>query len=103
MAKAQSNKSSTAADNDLAAVIQQLAAMREDIDLLAQAISNVAQKREATLSADFAEGLNAAKRYVETTGKSAERQLEGAVAVNPLLAIALAAGAGFLAGALVRR
>ena len=67
MAKAQSDKSSTAADNDLAAVIQQLAAMREDIDLLAQAISNVAQKREATLSADFAEGLNAAKRYVETT------------------------------------
>lgn len=102
MAKSQS-KTSSAADNDLDAITAQLAAMREDIAILAQTISDVAAKKEANLATDFIEGLDAAERYVENSSKSAEQQFEGAVTANPLWAVVLAAGAGFLVGAAVRR
>jgi len=103
MAKAQNNEQPPPTQSDLDEVMAQLAALREDMALLAQSISGTATKREGTFTADFAEGFEAAKQYVESTGKSAERQLQGSVAANPLLALALAAGAGFLVGAIVRR
>jgi ElaB/YqjD/DUF883 family membrane-anchored ribosome-binding protein len=55
------------------------------------------------MAADIAEGFDEARRYAGTTGRSAEARFEGSVATHPLMAVGLAAGAGFLVGALSRR
>lgn len=97
------SKIKDSAANDLDAVSQQLAALREDMKQLAQTVSQIAGRRGSHMAADIAEGFGEATHYVESRGKSAEHQLEASVTAHPLLAIGLAAGAGLVVGAMSRR
>ena len=101
------NESKTAkgdsASSDFDEVSRQLSALREDMMNLAKSVTAIAERRGNGMAADIAEGFSEAERYVGTKGRSAEAQLESSVASHPLLAIALAAIAGLLVGALARR
>lgn len=91
------------AATDIEAVSRQLAALREDMWRLTETVSGIAGRRGSRMAADIAEGFHEAKHYAESKGRSAEAQLEESVAAHPLMTIGLAAGAGFLVGALSRR
>ena len=68
----------------------------------------------ATLRADFAklsataaegvgDGIDAAGRQVARTGRDAKASVVDAVTANPLIAVGVAAGVGYLLGMLMRR
>jgi ElaB/YqjD/DUF883 family membrane-anchored ribosome-binding protein len=97
-----STKDATASD-DVDAISQQLAALRQDMTKLAETVSGIAGRRGSHLAADIAEGFDEARHYAERKGRSAEAQLEASVAAHPFVTISLAAVAGFLVGALSRR
>lgn len=88
---------------DVEEVSRQLLALREDLARLAETVKTIAGRRGSTMAADIAEGFGEARRYAGATGRSAEARFEGSVATHPLMAVGLAAGAGFLVGALSRR
>lgn len=91
------------AETDIEAVSRQLSALREDVSRLTATVSAITGRRGSRLAADIAEGFDEAKHYAESKGRSAEAQLEESVAAHPFVTIGLAAGAGFLVGALSRR
>lgn len=99
------NKSTAdaAVASDLEMLSQQLAALRQDLSRLAETVTGIAGRRSSNMAADIAEGFGEAKRYAESTGKTAEQQLEASVAAHPFLAIGLAAAAGLLVGTMSRR
>jgi ElaB/YqjD/DUF883 family membrane-anchored ribosome-binding protein len=88
---------------DLEAVSQQLAALREDMSHLAETVTGIAGRRGNRMAADIAEGFEEAKHYAASKGRAAEVQLEESVAAHPFVTIGLAAAAGFLVGSLSRR
>jgi ElaB/YqjD/DUF883 family membrane-anchored ribosome-binding protein len=92
---------SAAADYD--AVVEQLAALREDMKKLAGSVSSAAGHRKQALSRDVTDGMTDAAHYVGRKGHEVEARLEHAVTGNPFLALGLAAGIGLLLGALWRR
>ncbi len=92
-----------AAASEFEVLSDKLATLRTDMARLAETVSGSAAKRGSHMASDIAEGFGEAKHYAERTGKSAERQLETAVADHPLLALGLAAGAGLLVGVMSRR
>jgi ElaB/YqjD/DUF883 family membrane-anchored ribosome-binding protein len=92
-----------AISGDVEEVSRQLLALREDMARLAETVKTIAGRRGSTMAADIAEGFDEARRYAGATGRSAEARFEGSVATHPLMAVGLAAGAGFLVGALSRR
>jgi ElaB/YqjD/DUF883 family membrane-anchored ribosome-binding protein len=92
-----------AISGDVEEVSRQLLALREDMARLAETVKAIAGRRGSTMAADIAEGFDEARRYAGTTGRSAEARFEGSVATHPLMAVGLAAGVGFLVGALSRR
>ncbi len=91
------------ATTDIEAVSRQLVALREDMSRLTETVSGIVGRRGSRMAADIAEGFDEAKHYAESKGRSAEAQLEESVAAHPFMTIGLAAGAGFLVGALSRR
>ena len=92
-----------AISGDVEEVSRQLLALREDMARLTETVKTIAGRRGSTMAADIAEGFDEARRYAGATGRSAEARFEGSVAEHPLMAVGLAAGAGFLVGALSRR
>jgi ElaB/YqjD/DUF883 family membrane-anchored ribosome-binding protein len=88
---------------DVEEVTRQLSALREDMARLAETVKAIAGRRGSTMAADIAEGFDEARHYAGTTGRAAEARFEGSIATHPLMAVGLAAGAGFLVGALSRR
>lgn len=91
------------ATTDIEAVSHQLAALREDLSRLTETVTGIAGRRGSRMAADIAEGFVEAKHFAANKGRSAEAQLEDSVAAHPFVTIGLAAGAGFLVGALSRR
>ncbi|WP_165978782.1 DUF883 C-terminal domain-containing protein [Antarcticimicrobium luteum] len=96
-------KAQPTAATDIEAVSRQLASLREDMSRLTETVSAIAGRRGSRMAADIAEGFDEAKHYAESKGRTAEAQLEESVAAHPFMTIGLAAGAGFLVGALSRR
>lgn len=99
---------STAAKNpsasaDYDAVVDQLAALREDMAKLANAVSSGAQHRGRALANGLSERVTDAVDSVGRGGKSAETRFEGVVTSNPVVSIGVAVGVGMLMGALARR
>tara|TARA_R110001583_G_scaffold189565_1_gene353050 strand:+ start:293881 stop:294219 length:339 start_codon:yes stop_codon:yes gene_type:complete len=88
---------------DFEELTKQLAVLREDIAKLAQSVGSTATKQGHDMSADIAEGLEEAQKYVERKGRSAEAQFEASVTTHPFMAIGLAAVAGLLVGLASRR
>lgn len=99
---AKTTKGASIAD-DYEAVSEQLAALREDMARLSETVAAIANRRGGNMATDIADGFDEARRYAAKTGRSAEQEFEASVASHPLLAIALAAGAGLLVGAMSRR
>jgi hypothetical protein len=83
-----------AISGDVEEVSRQLS-LREDMARLAETVKTIAGRRGSTMAADIAEGFDEARRYAGTTGRSAEARFEGSIATHPLMAVGLAAGAGF--------
>ncbi|MDT8856215.1 hypothetical protein RNZ50_14535 [Paracoccaceae bacterium Fryx2] len=102
---AQDNLSSktAAVAADYEALVEQLAAMRDDMAKLAKSVNAAALTRGQALAKDVTEGMSEAADYVARKGHSADVRLEGAVAANPYMALGIAAGVGLLLGALSRR
>jgi ElaB/YqjD/DUF883 family membrane-anchored ribosome-binding protein len=92
-----------AISGDVEEVSRQHMALREDMARLAESVKTIAGRRGSTMASDIAEGYDEARHYAAATGRSAEARFEGSVATHPLMAVGLAAGAGFLVGALSRR
>ena len=88
---------------DVEDISRQLSALREDMARLAETVKAIAGRRRGSMAADIAEGFDEARHYAETAGRTAEARFDGSVAAHPLFAVGLAAGAGFLVGALSRR
>lgn len=98
---AQDPASKAAADFD--AVVAQLAALRDDMAKLAGSLTQAGARQSQSLMNDVSEGMTEAARYVGQRGQQADARIESAVASNPYVALAVAAGVGVLLGALTRR
>lgn len=85
------------------AITAQIAALRADIVKLAGSLQSTVTSNGTALVRDTSEGLNEAAHYVGRKGHAVDRQIEGAVAANPYLALGLAAGLGLLVGVITRR
>ena len=68
----QDNKTTkeAAAASDFKAVSQQLASLRKDMSRLAEAVSGIAGRRGSRMATDIAEGLDEAKHYAQSKGRS---------------------------------
>ncbi|EEW26673.1 DUF883 family protein [Rhodobacter ferrooxidans] len=71
---------------------EQVAALRADL-----------AKLTTTASEGVTEGVGAARKQVEKAGHDAKISVVDAVVANPLGAIGIAAGLGFLVGVMTRR
>lgn len=60
-------------------------------------------KLTASLSADMADGLDAAGRRIDRTSRAAKDKATEAVTDNPLMALGIAVGVGLLLGLFARR
>jgi len=60
-------------------------------------------KLSATAAEGVGDGIDSAGRRMARTGREAKASVVDAVAANPLIAVGLAAGVGYLLGMLMRR
>ena len=88
---------------DFEGIVAQLSALRDDMTKLTGSVTALAERRGRKMASDISGGFNDALHYVERKGTGAEADLEKAVAMNPLVALGLAAGMGLLIGAMTRR
>ncbi len=103
MANENANAKPTTAGADYDAVVAQIAAMRDDMAKLAEAMSSMAGHRSQAMAKDLSDGMTEAASYLTRKGHDADLRLEGAVAANPYIALGMAAGMGLLLGTLTRR
>lgn len=103
MAQDKSAKSEQTTDSDYEAVLAQLASLRTDLEKLAETMSDIAHNRGEAFADDVSEGIDEAAKYLGQQARAGEARFGGAVAAHPYVALAMAAGAGLLLGALSRR
>lgn len=103
-----SKSPSVAAEYDV--LIGHLADLRRDVSKLASSIGSNVDSNRHTLAENVSDGMSQAAQYVGRKGRylnrkghDAELQFEGAVSNNPFIALAIAAGAGLLLGAMMQR
>lgn len=101
MAQESSILKTAAADYD--AVLAQMAALREEMALMAHNLQAGASKRSNAMAKDISDGMSEAATFLNRKGHEADLRVEHAVAANPYIALGLAAGMGLLLGALTRR
>lgn len=101
MAQETSILKTAAADYD--AVMQQMAALREEMAQMAHNLQTGATKRGNAMAKDMSDGMTEAATYLNRKGHEADMRVEHAVAANPYIALGLAAGLGLLVGILTRR
>lgn len=95
------NAQKIAADYD--AVTAQIAALRDDLAQMAKNMTTTTTQRGQAIARDVTDGVNEAISYVGRKGRETDQSIEAAVAANPYIALAMAAGMGLLVGALSRR
>lgn len=88
---------------DFDAVMKQMAVLRDDLAKVAHSVQSIAGARGHAIAHDMTEGVNDAASYLARKGHDADKRIEGAVAANPYIALALATGLGLLLGVLTRR
>lgn len=93
--------SDISADYDV--VVRQLAELKSDIAKLVASMGKASSADGNSVARDVAEGMNEAANYLGRKGTQADLRLESAISANPYIAIAIAAGAGLLLGAITRR
>lgn len=89
------------ADYDM--VVAQMTGLREDMAKLAHNVQTATLRQGHALGLDVSDRVSDAATYLVRKGRNAEVQMESAVAANPYVALGLAAGLGFLIGAMARR
>lgn len=101
------NGQSSAASKDLEAQIQQL---REDIASLAKTVASVGNDKASEYKGKArrvaSDAADASRQMVEAAREQAvslERDLEQQIRANPIQAVAIAAGVGFLLALMTRR
>jgi ElaB/YqjD/DUF883 family membrane-anchored ribosome-binding protein len=93
----------TSATADYDAIVEQLAALREDMKKLAGSVSSAAGHRQRALTRDVTDGMTEAAEYVGRRTHDVEARLEHALTANPFRAIGLSVAIGLILGALWRR
>ena len=91
----------TQADYD--ALVAQFAALRDEMSRLATSVGTSASSNGRLMAETIQHGLSDARRFAGARAHAADQRVEHAVAANPYLALALAAGLGILLGLLSRR
>lgn len=89
--------------DDYAAVMAQMADLREEMGRMAHNVQAIAAARGHAIGQDISEGITVSAQYIGRKTMQAEQRVEGAVAANPYIALGIAAGIGALLGALSRR
>jgi ElaB/YqjD/DUF883 family membrane-anchored ribosome-binding protein len=91
-------------------LIGHLSELRKDVSKLASSVGSAVDNDRNTLAENVSGGMSQAAQYVGRQGRymgrkshDAEVKFEGAVAGNPFIALAIAAGAGLLIGAILQR
>lgn len=100
---AQENTLLKNATADYEAVLAQMEALREEMAKMTHNVQSIASRRGQAMAKDMSDGMTEAANYLGRKGHEADMRVEGAVAANPYIALALAAGMGVLLGALTRR
>ena len=95
------NSPALAADYD--ALVAQLGSLRDEMARLATSGGTSASTNGRAMADTIQTGLNDARRYAGDRAHAADQRVEHAVAANPYMALALAAGLGVLLGLLSRR
>lgn len=104
MAQEASTLKIPSAGADYDTILEQLAALREDLQKLAGSVSSAASHRKQALSRDVSEGVTEAARYAGRKGHDVEARMEHAVTAYPLRAFGLSVAVGLLLlGVLWRR
>ncbi len=92
------------------AITEHLAELRKDISKLASSVGFAVDSGRRSLSNDLSDGVSQAAKFVGSKGRylgrkshDAEVEFESVISNNPLIALAIAAGAGLLIGAMMRR
>ena len=88
---------------DYDAVVAQIASLKDDLAKMAQSVTDMTAKRGRAAVREVSAGMSDAMTYVGRKGHQADERIEGAVAANPYIALAVAAGIGVMIGALTRR
>lgn len=98
------------AEADLATLMAQLAAIRNDVTAIAAALGSVGLGRVESMTETMrgafdhaAAGLKGDAGEARRRGEEAAEEVEAMIARNPLVSLLLALGLGFLAGMLTRR
>lgn len=91
------------APTDFEGIAAQFSVMCGDVATLSRSVANMAEHRGYPKTTDISHGTDEAPNEVERKGQGAEAEFERLVAAHPLLALGLAAGAGLLIGAMMRR
>lgn len=100
---AQENTLLKTATADYEAVMAQMETMRVDMATMAHNVQAIASRRGHEMAKDMTDGMSEATHYLARKGHEADMRIEGAVAANPYIALAMATGMGVLLGALTRR
>ena len=88
---------------DYDALLAQLEVMRADMTRMATQISGSVATQGAAMAQSVSDGMTDARHYIGRKTHAADARIEHAVAANPYVALAMAAGLGLLLGAMARR
>jgi ElaB/YqjD/DUF883 family membrane-anchored ribosome-binding protein len=88
---------------DYEAVVRQLAELKSDMSKLMASMGKATDIDRSAIVRDVSEGMTEAAHYMGRKGQEADMRIENAIAGNPYMALAIAAGAGLLLGAMTRK
>jgi ElaB/YqjD/DUF883 family membrane-anchored ribosome-binding protein len=88
---------------DYDAVVRQLAELKSEMANLVASMGKATNIDRSAIVRDVSEGMNEAANYMGRKGQEADVRFESAIVANPYMALAMAAGAGLLLGAMTRR
>lgn len=103
MAHESTNTRSTTNGSEHDALSVQLLELRKDVTELTRSLASAIGNGGNSLANDVTDGVTEAARYMGRKGRAADVRIENAVAANPYMALAIAAVAGLLLGAMSRR
>lgn len=88
---------------DYDALLAQLAAMRSDMARMAGQMTDSVASHGAAMAHSVSDTVADARHVVGRQAHAADVRIENAVAANPYMALAMAAGLGLLLGAMARK
>lgn len=90
-------------DANYDALKSQLSDLRDEMAKVAGSVATTTKANSEILARQMNDGMADMRDYISRQTKAADKRIEGAVADNPYVALALAAGVGILIGMMARR